>query len=217
MKNSVCRTIVFAAALVLTSAVSDVSFASELSSEYGYVGFKPQVELAAPFGPAEVKIYDQNKKLLVSKELSAGEVVMFTAKDLGLSGLCYVRIVSTKAIVSHVSENPVEGEWGSTAPQSRLFDTYSMACPAPNGSSDDFFRIFAPRPTRIKVLDQHWKVVAEIGMEGGEVREFSAGEDWGLSSPYAVVIRATEPIAVSFLDGPTATSLMIPQGSKSLP
>ena len=54
-------------------------------------------------------------------------------------------------------------------------------------------------------------------LEGGEVREFSAGEDWGLSSPYAVVIRATEPIAISFLDGPPATSLMIPQGSESLP
>jgi hypothetical protein len=217
MKNLACKTIAFAAALVSTSAINNVSFASELSTEYGFVGFEPQVELSAPFGPAKVIIYDHDQKLLVSEELSAGAVVMYTAQDLGLSGLCYVRIVSTKVVVCHVSENPTDSEWGSTAPQSKLFDTYSMACPAPNNSNDDFFRIFAPQRTLVSVFDQHRRMVAEIFMNRGEVREFSAGKDWGLSSGYAVVIRATKPIAVSFLDGPSATSLMIPQGSDSLP
>lgn len=217
MKIFSCKTIVFAAALISTIAVSNVPSASELSRKYGYVGFEPHVALAALFGPTKVKIYDQNNKLLVTKELSAGDVVFCEPEELGLSGLSYVRIVSTRVVACYIEEIPEDGEHGHTEPQSRLFDSYTMPCPSPNYSGDDLFRFYAPRDTRVRVFDQHRELVDEFLMERGEVRQFSAGGDWGLSSPYAVRIRATNPIAVSFMDAPGATTLMIPQGFDSLP
>jgi len=208
---------VLAIAFVLTAATTIPATASELSTTYGYVGFEPHVALAALFGPTTVRIYDHDGNKLVTEELAAGEVVFLEPEDLGLSGLCYVRIVSTKMVACYIEEIPADGEHGHTEPQSRLFDTYTMPCPSPNSSGDDLFRFFAPRNTVVRVFDQHRNMVAEFFMEGGEVREFSAGGDWGLSSPYAVRIRAMKPIAVSFMDAPGATTLMIPQGYDSLP
>jgi len=43
MKNSVFNTMIFAVALVLTIAIGSGSFASELSTRYGYVGYEPEV------------------------------------------------------------------------------------------------------------------------------------------------------------------------------